>query len=99
MERKKATEKPARSKKPATSRTATRRKKAAPADKAPAVRVPRRAVFIDVENTSGESDLLKVLDHLKIDRSAQPTELVAAGNWRSVGARVARMLAGLGAHL
>lgn len=62
-------------------------------------RVPRRAVFVDVENTSSEANLQRVLEHLKIDRTAQPTELTAVGNWRSVGARVARMLAGLGAHL
>ena len=36
-------------------------------------------VFIDVENTSGEADLLKVLEHLKIDRTAQPTEITAVG--------------------
>src|SRR5512143_598063 len=59
----------------------------------------RRAIFVDVENTSGEADLLKVLDHLSIDRKAQPTELYALGNWKSVGTRVARMLAGLGAQL
>jgi hypothetical protein len=64
-----------------------------------APRPARRAVFVDVENTSGESDLLKVLDHLQIDRKAQPTELYALGNWKSVGTRVARMLAGLGAQL
>ena len=59
----------------------------------------RRAIFVDVENTSGEADLLKVLDHLSIDRKAQPTDLYALGNWKSVGTRVARMLAGLGAQL
>ncbi len=60
---------------------------------------PRRAIFVDVENTSGEADLLKVFEHLAIDRKAQPTELFALGNWKSVGTRVARMLAGLGAQL
>ncbi len=60
---------------------------------------PRRAIFIDVENTSSEANLLRVLEHLKIDRAAQPTELVAAGNWRAVGSKIARMLAGLGAQL
>ncbi|MFI5364631.1 MAG: hypothetical protein ACHQ4J_03320 [Candidatus Binatia bacterium] len=64
-----------------------------------ASRVPRRAIFIDVENTSSEENLLNVIGHLQIDRSAQPTELLAVGNWRSVGARVARLLAGLGAQL
>ena len=59
----------------------------------------RRAVFIDVENTSSEEDLTRVLDHLHLDRRAQPTELWALGNWKSVGVRGARMLAGLGAQL
>jgi hypothetical protein len=84
--------------------TPTRRKRttAAPAGAAataaPGV-VLRRAVFIDVENTSSEEDLTRVLDHLQLDRRAQPTELWALGNWKSVGVRVARMLAGLGAQL
>src|SRR5439155_15051809 len=89
---------PAAAKKRTTKKAPATRKATAAAVQPPVVG-PRRAVFIDVENTSSESDLLKVLDHLKIDRTAQPTELTAAGNWRSVGARVARMLAGLGAHL
>lgn len=61
--------------------------------------VARRAIFVDVENTSSEAALLKILDHLKIERTVQPTELTAVGNWKSVGTKVARMLAGLGAHL
>jgi len=61
--------------------------------------VARRMVFIDVENTSGEADLLRVLDHLKVDRKAQPTEVVAVGNWRTIGAKIARMLAAAGVHL
>ena len=76
--------------------TATPAVTAAPATPAAAL---RRAVFIDVENTSGEDDLTRVLDHLHLDRRAQPTELWALGNWKSVGVRVARMLAGLGAQL
>jgi hypothetical protein len=59
----------------------------------------QRAIFVDVENTSSEADLLKVLDHLKVDRQTQPTVVYALGNWKSVGTRVARMLASLGAQL
>jgi len=87
-----------------TPATPTRRKRAtgvptvAAATAAPVVAL-RRAVFIDVENTSSEEDLTRVLDHLQLDRRAQPTELWALGNWKSVGVRVARMLAGLGAQL
>jgi hypothetical protein len=66
---------------------------------APSVRVPRRAIFIDVENTSSEEALSEVLAELKIDRAAQPTELTAVGNWRAVGQRPARHLAVLGAQL
>jgi hypothetical protein len=62
-------------------------------------RVRRRAIFVDVENTSSEVDLLRVLDALKIDRATQPTEVTAAGNWKSVGQRLARRLGGLGAQL
>jgi hypothetical protein len=72
--------------------------KAQPAS-TPAVRVPHRAIFIDVENTSSEEALSEVLDGLKIDRAAQPTELTAVGNWRAVGQRLARHLASLGAEL
>jgi hypothetical protein len=109
MAKKASPKKPA----PAKKRTATTKARVTPArrqvakkstrpTKQPAAASPppaRRAVFIDVENTSGESDLLKVVDHLQIDRKAQPTELYALGNWKSVGTRVARMLAGLGAQL
>ena len=56
-------------------------------------------IFIDVENTSGEADLLRVLEHLHIDRTAQPTEVIAVGNWRTIGAKIARMLAAVGVHL
>jgi len=61
--------------------------------------VSRRAVFIDVENTSSEDTLMEVIESLKIDRATQPTELTAVGNWRAVGQRMARTLAGLGAQL
>jgi hypothetical protein len=60
---------------------------------------PRRAVFIDVENTSSEAALLGALDQLEIDRTHIPTELVAVGNWRVIGQHVARMLAQRGARL
>ena len=60
---------------------------------------PRRAVFIDVENTSSETALIGALDQLGIDRAAIPTELVAVGNWRVIGQHVARMLAQRGARL
>ena len=59
----------------------------------------RRVIFIDVENTSSENSLLRVLDHLAVDRTMQPTEVIAIGNWKSVGTKVARTLASLGAQL
>lgn len=60
---------------------------------------PRRAVFIDVENTSSESELGRVLDELKIDLSSGTTEVTAIGNWRVVGQQLGRSLAQRGAHL
>ncbi|MBI3782127.1 MAG: NYN domain-containing protein [Deltaproteobacteria bacterium] len=59
----------------------------------------RRAIFIDAENTSGEADLERVIEHLKIDRRAQPTTLIAVGNWRAIGSGAARLLARSGAEL
>jgi hypothetical protein len=59
----------------------------------------RRAVFIDVENTSSEAALIGALDQLGIDRAMVPTEVVAVGNWRVIGQHVARMLAQRGARL
>ena len=59
----------------------------------------RRAIFIDVENTSSEAALLGALDQLGIDRTASATELVAVGNWRVIGQHVARLLAQRGARL
>jgi hypothetical protein len=59
----------------------------------------RRAVFIDVENTSSEAALIGALDQLEIDRATVSTELVAVGNWRVIGQHVARMLAQRGARL
>ncbi len=60
---------------------------------------PRRAIYIDVENTSSKAGLLAVIDALEIDRQRQLVELNAVGNWRVVGQQVARELAGLGANL
>jgi len=59
----------------------------------------RRAVFIDVENTSSEAALIGALEQLEIDRATVSTELVAVGNWRVIGQHVARMLAQRGARL
>lgn len=54
-------------------------------------------MFIDVENTSSEIDLIRVLEDLHIDRAT--TDLTAVGNWRVVGQQLGRMLAQRGAHL
>lgn len=70
----------------------------AKANRAPSER-PRRMIFVDVENTSSEERLLSALEHLKIDRRAAATDLVAIGNWKAVGARTARLLARAGAQL
>jgi hypothetical protein len=59
----------------------------------------RRCIFIDAENTSSEADLLRVIEHLQIDRRAQQTTLMAAGNWRAIGTGAARLLARSGAEL
>lgn len=60
---------------------------------------PRHAVFVDVENTSSEADLVRAIESLQLDYSAQLTELTAVGNWRTAGQKVARRLASLGARL
>ncbi len=87
-----------RAKKP--PRTAAKKRAMRPKSAPPGgTRPSRRAVFIDVENTSSEVELLRVLDSLSIDRAAQETELSAVGNWRTVGQRMGRRLAGLGARL
>jgi hypothetical protein len=52
-----------------------------------------------VENTSNETALQRVVEHLQIDRVQQDTDLIAVGNWKSVGARAARRLAAFGARL
>lgn len=60
---------------------------------------PRRAIFVDVENTSSEADLVRALEALQIDYTAQQTEVTAVGNWRTAAQKVARRLASLGARL
>ena len=64
-----------------------------------ALRPSRRAIFIDVENTTSEASLFDAIESLKIDRREQPVELTAVGNWRLVGPLVARRLCALGAQL
>lgn len=64
-----------------------------------ALRPSRRAIFIDVENTTSEAALFDAIESLKIDRREQPVELTAVGNWRVVGPLVARRLGTLGAQL
>lgn len=59
----------------------------------------RRTIFIDVENTSDEAELAVALEKLGVDRAAQPTEILAVGNWRVAGQRMGRRLASLGAQL
>jgi hypothetical protein len=61
--------------------------------------LPRRAIFIDVENTSSEEALLEVIESLAIDHRKRRVELAAVGNWRVVGQHVGRHLAALGAQL
>jgi hypothetical protein len=56
-------------------------------------------VFIDVENTSSEAELLRVLDELKIDLKNGATQVAAIGNWRMVGQQLGRSLAQRGAQL
>jgi hypothetical protein len=91
-----------RAKKP--SAPVAKAKQAAPArpkraSAAVALRPSRRAIFIDVENTTSEASLFDVIESLKIDRREQPVELTAVGNWRTVGPLVARRLGALGAQL
>jgi hypothetical protein len=59
----------------------------------------RRAIFFDVENSSRPEHIARVLDHLKIERSGQRTEVVAVGNWRVIGGDTARLLARHGVQL
>ncbi len=59
----------------------------------------RRAIFLDVENTSRAQHLAHVIEHLGVDPWDRRTELVAVANWRVVGHESARLLAARGAHL
>ncbi len=59
----------------------------------------RRTIFIDVENTSHEAELVAALERLGVDRSDQRTEVIGVGNWRLVGQRLGRRLASFGAQL
>jgi hypothetical protein len=59
----------------------------------------RRAVFVDVENSSRADHIGRVLDHLAIDRADRRVDLIAVGNWRVIGADSARLLARRGAQL
>jgi hypothetical protein len=59
----------------------------------------RRAIFLDVENTSRAQHLAHVIDHLGVDPWDRRTELVAVANWRVVGHEAARLLAARGSHL
>ena len=59
----------------------------------------RRAIFLDVENTSRAQHLAHVIDHLGVNPWDRRTELVAVANWRVVGHEAARLLAARGAHL
>ncbi len=59
----------------------------------------RRAIFLDVENSSRAEHISRVIDHLAIDRMGRRTEFVAVGNWRVIGTDTARLLARHGAQL
>ena len=59
----------------------------------------RRAIFVDVENSSRADHIGRVLDHLAINRADRRVDLIAVGNWRVIGADSARLLARRGAHL
>lgn len=59
----------------------------------------RRAVFIDVENTSRPGRITEAFEVLRIDHANATTDIVASGNWRVIGNETARLLAGRGAQL
>jgi hypothetical protein len=59
----------------------------------------RRAIFLDVENTSRPQHLAHVVDHLAVSHPDCQTELVAVANWKVVSHDSARLLAKMGAHL
>ena len=90
---------PAAKASPAGKATKPRATRSAVAATAAVVAGPRRAVFIDVENTSSESELARVLDELAIDLTTGNTDVTAIGNWRVVGQQLGRSLAQRGAHL
>lgn len=71
----------------------------APAPQPVGGRGPKRTIFIDVENSSNEDALFGVLESLEIRHAEAHTELLAIGNWRTVGQRVGRRLALVGAQL
>jgi hypothetical protein len=68
-------------------------------NQAPAVPGPRRAIFIDVENTSSKGELTRVLDALAAEAGVPTPEIAAIGNWRVVGQDLARALSERGAQL
>ena len=59
----------------------------------------RRAIFLDVENSSHVPHVERVIRHLALDRRQARTDFVAVGNWRIIGHEVARLLARHGAQL
>ena len=59
----------------------------------------RRAIFIDVENTSRAIRVTEALHALAIDHADASTDIIASGNWRVIGNETARLLAQRGAHL
>jgi len=73
--------------------------RARPLASPPPLPTARRAIFVDVENSSRADHVSRVLDHLAIDRHDRRVELIAVGNWRVIGADSARLLARRGAHL
>ena len=74
-------------------------KRGGPVPPPPPLPSARRAIFVDVENSSRAEHLSRVLDHLAIDRQDHRVELIAVGNWRVIGADSARLLARRGAQL
>jgi hypothetical protein len=70
-----------------------------PAEPQTGARLPRRAIFFDVENSSRAEHISAVIEHLKVDRLGHQIEIFAVGNWRVIGQDTARLLARLGAHL
>ncbi|HEU4440351.1 MAG TPA: hypothetical protein VFT36_13935 [Methylomirabilota bacterium] len=73
--------------------------RARPLPPPPPLPTARRAIFVDVENSSRADHISRVLDHLAIDRHDRRVEVIAVGNWRVIGADSARLLARRGAHL